>query len=168
MESLFMGFQQTVRALQRANDITAVQFLVLQWAVKEGPASMSDLAAFLRVRPQSVTPVVESLVHRGWLMRGRSRTDRRRTQVGLSDEARALMTRFHRDRLRRLRGSFRRLPPATVAGATRALKVSRDALIPPNVPILPSQRGRPTSPPRARRGRPALAERRSSVADPNV
>jgi DNA-binding MarR family transcriptional regulator len=128
LESLILGFAHGTRAVLQKHHLTAVQFLVLQWVSTEGPGSMSAVAAFLGVRPQSVTPVVDSLVRRGWIRRKRSRADRRQTRLELSPEALRLMAVFRRAHLRRLRKALRKMPPESLRQATAALRISERAL----------------------------------------
>ena len=129
LETLILGFSHGTRSVLRKNNLTAVQFLVLQWARAEALASMSALAEFLGVRPQSVTPVIDSLVDRGWIRRKRSPTDRRQTLLELSPEALRLMAAFHRTHIDRLKRSLRRIPAGTLTHATEVLRVTEGALV---------------------------------------
>jgi DNA-binding MarR family transcriptional regulator len=128
VESFIMSCAQGGRTVLRKNQLTAVQFLVLQWASAEGPATMSTLAKFLGVRPQSVTPVVDSLVRRKWMRRRTGESDRRQTLLELSPEAVRLMGEFRSSHLRRLKVALRRFPPGELAHATRALRITEEAL----------------------------------------
>jgi DNA-binding MarR family transcriptional regulator len=128
LEALIMGFAQGARTLLRKNQLTAVQFLVLQWASMEGPATMSALAKFLGVRPQSVTPVVDSLVRRKWIQRRSGKSDRRQTLLELSPDAVRLMGEFRNAHLRRLKAALRKIPPGELAHATRALRITEQTL----------------------------------------
>jgi len=128
LESLILGFVHTTRTVLQKNHLTAVQFLVLQWVSVEGPNSMSALAAFLGVRPQSVTPVVDTLVRRGWIRRKQDRVDRRQTRLELSPGALRLMARFRSAHLRRLKRALRKIPATSLAQATVALRASEHAL----------------------------------------
>jgi DNA-binding MarR family transcriptional regulator len=128
VEALIMGCAQEGRTVLRKNQLTAVQFLVLQWALADGPAPMSALAKFLGVRPQSVTPVVESLVRRRWMRRRTGESDRRQTLLELSPEAVRLMDAYTRSHRRRLRVALRKLSPGELAHATRALRITERAL----------------------------------------
>jgi DNA-binding MarR family transcriptional regulator len=128
VDSLIMSCTQGARTVLRKNHLTAVQFLVLQWASTEGPATMSALAEFLGVRPQSVTPVVESLVRRKWIRRRTGTSDRRQTLLELSPEAVRLMGEFRSSHMRRLKVALRRFPPGELAHATRALRITEQAL----------------------------------------
>lgn len=107
IESLFVGFTQGNRSILRQKNLTAVQFLVIQWAFTEGPANMTALATFLGVRPQSVTPIIDSLVRRGWIRREHDLKDRRQTLLRISPEALRLMTEFRRIHIRRLKNALR-------------------------------------------------------------
>jgi DNA-binding MarR family transcriptional regulator len=128
LESLIVGFAHGARSVLRKNQLTAVQFLVLQWASLEGPATMSALAKFLGVRPQSVTPVVDSLVRRKWIHRQAGKSDRRQTLLELSPEAIRLMGEFRNAHLRRLKAALRKIPPRELAHATRALRITERTL----------------------------------------
>ncbi|MGA7846166.1 MAG: MarR family transcriptional regulator [Thermoplasmata archaeon] len=128
LESLIVDFSQGARSVLRKNQLTAVQFLVLQWASMEGPTSMTALAKFLGVRPQSVTPVVDSLVRRGWIQREHGHADRRQMLLQLSPEAVRLMAEFRGAHLRRLKTALRKIPPVQLAHATRVLRVTKRTL----------------------------------------
>lgn len=128
LESLIVGFAHGARSVLRQNHLTPVQFLVLQWASSEGPASMSELASFLGARPQSVTPVVNSLVRRKWIQRRPGKSDRRQTVLELTPEAVRLMDEFRGAHLRRLTAALRRVPPPELAHATRVLRLTERTL----------------------------------------
>jgi DNA-binding MarR family transcriptional regulator len=124
LESLILGFSHGTRGVLRKKNLTAVQFLVLQWATAEAPASMTALATFLGVRPQSVTPVIDSLVERGWIRRRRSGQDRRQTLLELTPEAILLMRAFRRAHVSRLKRTLRQVPDRSLAQATSVLRVT--------------------------------------------
>jgi len=128
LETLFLGFTHGTRSLCRKNNLTAVQFLVLQWAMGEQPATMTALAGFLGVRPQSVTPVIDSLVERGWIHRKPSPTDRRQTLLELSPETVRLMAAYRSAHMNRLKRSLRKLPPESLAHATAVIRETERAL----------------------------------------
>jgi DNA-binding MarR family transcriptional regulator len=56
----------------------------LMCLIAQGMSGSADVAAYLAVRPTSVTEIVEGLVSRGWLIRGVDPTDRRRSPLTLS------------------------------------------------------------------------------------
>lgn len=128
IESLFVGFTQGNRSILRQKNLTAVQFLVIQWAFTEGPANMTALATFLGVRPQSVTPIIDSLVRRGWIRREHDLKDRRQTLLRISPEALRLMTEFRRIHIRRLKNALRKVPCTSLGHATAVLRVTQHAL----------------------------------------
>ncbi len=143
LESLILGFVHTTRAVLQKNHLTAVQFLVLQWVSAEGPNSMTALATFLGVRPQSVTPVVDTLVRRGWIRRKQDRIDRRQTRLELSPEALRLMVQFRSSHRRRLKRALRKIPAASLTRATVALRASERALTDSLQASLPAPRASP-------------------------
>lgn len=128
LESLITRFTKGTRVRLLEKNLTALQFLVLRWASTEAPASMTSLARFLGVRPQSVTPVVDSLVSRGWIRRTRDRADRRQMLIELSAEAKQLIAGYRAAHILRLKRALRRFPARSLADATEALRISEGAL----------------------------------------
>ncbi|MGI0070966.1 MAG: MarR family winged helix-turn-helix transcriptional regulator [Thermoplasmata archaeon] len=129
LDSLLLGLTHGLRGVLRQNNLTAVQFLVLQWASTEAPASMTALALYLGVRPQSVTPVVNSRVARGWIARRRSESDRRQNLLDLAPEARRLMTVFREARRRRIRSALALVPSEKLNHATEVVRITAGALV---------------------------------------
>ena len=129
VESLIMGFAKAMRGVLRKNGLTPVQFLVLQWSATEGSSSMTALATFLGVRPQSVTPVIDSLVDGGWIRRERSKLDRRQTLLELSPDATRLMAAVRRGHIGRLKRSLGKFPASTLSRATEVLQETERALV---------------------------------------
>jgi len=128
LEALMMGFQQSTRAVLREHELTGVQFLVLQWAGMEGPSSMSELAEFLGVRPQSVTSVVDSLEKRGWILRHGSVSDRRRMMLTLSPRALQLIKEFRAQQILKIERALGRLPRSVLTNATETIRLAQAAL----------------------------------------
>ncbi|MHB8351285.1 MAG: MarR family winged helix-turn-helix transcriptional regulator [Thermoplasmata archaeon] len=85
------AFQQQQRALFRASGLTPLKYLILKWLSKDHEANMSTLAALLGVRPQTVTPIVDSLEQAGWVRRTQSRTDRRKSILVLTPRGTRLL-----------------------------------------------------------------------------
>jgi DNA-binding MarR family transcriptional regulator len=52
--------------------------------IAQGMSGSSDVAAYLAVRPTSVTEIIEGLVTRGWVIRGIDPADRRRSPLTLT------------------------------------------------------------------------------------
>jgi len=75
---------QLVRRLRSENLFPLTQTWVLGRLDREGPASVSDLAQALRVRPQSMAQTVGDLEGEGMVERNPDPDDRRRALVSLT------------------------------------------------------------------------------------
>jgi DNA-binding MarR family transcriptional regulator len=75
---------QLVRRLRSENLFPLTQTWVLGRLDREGPASVSDLAQALRVRPQSMAQTVGDLEAEGMVDRNPDPDDRRRALVSLT------------------------------------------------------------------------------------
>jgi len=80
---------QLVRRLRSENLFPLTQTWVLGRIDREGPASVSDLAQALRVRPQSMAQTVGDLEAEGMVARNPDPDDRRRALVSLTDAGQA-------------------------------------------------------------------------------
>lgn len=80
-----------VRRLRREPGAPAPQLAVLGRLDREGPASVSDLAAAERMRPQSMAQTVHDLEAAGCVSRRPDPGDRRRQFVELTAEGTALL-----------------------------------------------------------------------------
>jgi DNA-binding MarR family transcriptional regulator len=78
-----------VRRLRSENRFPLTQTWVLGRLDREGPASVSDLARDLRVRPQSMAQTVGDLDAEGMVERRPDPDDRRRALVSLTPAGRA-------------------------------------------------------------------------------
>jgi DNA-binding MarR family transcriptional regulator len=90
---------QLVRRLRSENLFPLTQTWVLGRLDREGPASVSDLAQALRVRPQSMAQTVGDLEAEGMVERNPDPDDRRRALVSLTEagQARILADRAARE-----------------------------------------------------------------------
>ena len=91
------GLRRIVRELRAAahvceadHGVSAAQLFVLRQVLAEPGQSMSDLAERTRTSQSSVSEVVARLVARGFVARHPSLTDRRRAELTLSAEGRAV------------------------------------------------------------------------------
>jgi DNA-binding MarR family transcriptional regulator len=75
---------QLIRRLRAENLFPLTQTWVLGRLDREGPASVSDLAQALRVRPQSMAQTVGDLEGEGMVERNPDPDDRRRALVSLT------------------------------------------------------------------------------------
>jgi DNA-binding MarR family transcriptional regulator len=80
---------QLVRRLRSENLFPLTQTWVLGRLDREGPASVSDLAQALRVRPQSMAQTVGDLEAEGMVERNPDPDDRRRALVSLTEPGQA-------------------------------------------------------------------------------
>lgn len=92
------GLRRLVRALrvtaakvEQDTGLTSAQLFVLQAVRMEPGCSLSAVAARTLTDRTSVRDVVERLVERGYLERGRSSTDRRSVSLDLTATARAAL-----------------------------------------------------------------------------
>lgn len=63
---------------------TRSQQAVLAWLEERGELTATALAAAEQVRPQSIGELVDALERRGWVVRRRDRSDRRKVLVSLT------------------------------------------------------------------------------------
>lgn len=80
---------QLFRRLRAEHTFSLSQATVLGRLDREGPRSVSDLAAAERVRPQSMAQTVGDLENEGLVVRTPDPTDGRRALVGLTDAGRS-------------------------------------------------------------------------------
>lgn len=78
-----------IRRLRSENLFPLTQTWVLGRLDREGPASVSDLAQALRVRPQSMAQTIGDLEAEGMVARSPDPNDRRRALVSLTEAGRA-------------------------------------------------------------------------------
>jgi DNA-binding MarR family transcriptional regulator len=90
---------QIVRRLRVEHSFSLPQGSVLGRLDREGPQSVSDLAAGARMRPQSMAQNVQELEARGLVRRRPDPDDRRRAFVELTDAGHAALAedRAHRE-----------------------------------------------------------------------
>jgi DNA-binding MarR family transcriptional regulator len=83
---------RVVRRLRAEPGPPVAQAAVLSRLDRRGPASVSDLAAADRMRPQSMAPIVRELETSGLVTRRPDPSDGRRMLVELTAEGRATLT----------------------------------------------------------------------------
>jgi DNA-binding MarR family transcriptional regulator len=97
---------QLVRRLRAEHRFPLAQGTVLGRLDREGPQSVSDLAAKERVRHQSMTQTVLDLEADGFVERRPDPRDRRRALVDLTDAGRAALEQDRRNRVGWLAGAI--------------------------------------------------------------
>jgi DNA-binding MarR family transcriptional regulator len=89
-------------ALDEDPALPSLEQLRVMTRIAEGVRHASGLAAARQMRMSAITPLIDSLVARGWVRRTPDPEDRRRTDLGLTPEgerARRLARRRTRERL---------------------------------------------------------------------
>ena len=76
------------RELAQSAGLTAVQFRVLQVIAETGRCTAKDISTRMRVSQATVTNLVDKLVARGMVVREKSQTDRRQTNIFVTDAGR--------------------------------------------------------------------------------
>jgi MarR family 2-MHQ and catechol resistance regulon transcriptional repressor len=147
LEGLMEAFQQEQRGLFRDWKMTPVQFFVLRWVSKDKEANMSKLAALLGVRPQTVTPIVDTLERSGWVRRVRSTEDRRESFLRLTPRGRRLLASVRASFFEKLGRALDEAPARSLGTATEVLQIATTALVrelaAAPAPIAPPKRPKP-------------------------
>jgi DNA-binding MarR family transcriptional regulator len=77
------------RDLAQSAGLTAVQFRALQLIAEKGHCTATEIAQRMLVSQATVTALVDKLVRKGMVTREKSRTDRRQTNITLTELGRA-------------------------------------------------------------------------------
>ena len=96
--------------LEQAHGVTTPQLLVLTDLADHGDSSLGALARRIQLSPSTVVGIVDRLVERRCVRRERDADDRRRIQLSLTAEGRALLERAPRPLQAALRERFTALP----------------------------------------------------------
>ena len=105
-----MRLARRLRVERGSDDMTLSQMAVLGTLDRHGPSTVGELAHIERVKPPSMTRIVNSLVEAGMVDRRPHETDGRQVVVDLTDDARAVLA---EDRRRRDAWLARRLVELT-------------------------------------------------------
>ncbi|GGK87583.1 MarR family transcriptional regulator [Mangrovihabitans endophyticus] len=81
---VFSRLRRRLREVAGLDDLTPSQLAVLSRLDRGGPASMSDLAAAERVRPQSMAATLAAIEQHGFIERAPDPADGRRQLVSLT------------------------------------------------------------------------------------
>lgn len=79
-------------------DMTFLQMQLLLYVMDNKEVTMKDLATYFKVRPASMTPLIDRLVGRGMLVRTQDTKDRRVTKVSLTEKAGESLGRIFEER----------------------------------------------------------------------
>ncbi|MSU89331.1 MarR family transcriptional regulator [Rhodobacteraceae bacterium 2CG4] len=80
--------EQFGRELAQSAGLTPVQFRVLQIVAERGDSTATAIAQRMHVSQATVTSLVDRLVRQGMVVREKSRTDRRQTNILITDKGR--------------------------------------------------------------------------------
>ncbi len=116
---------QLVRRLRAEHRFPLMHGAVLGRLDREGPQSVSDLAAVERVRPQSMAQVVGDLEADGLVHRRPDPDDRRRALVELTEQGRTTLNEDRRHRVGWLVSAIEELPPSEREALARATTILR-------------------------------------------
>lgn len=76
------------RELAQSAGLTAVQFRVLQVVAETGQTTAKAISTRMRVSQATITTLVDKLVHHGMVVREKSQTDRRQTNIIITEHGR--------------------------------------------------------------------------------
>lgn len=76
------------RELAQSAGLTAVQFRVLQVIAETGQTTAKAISTRMRVSQATITTLVDKLVSRGMVVREKSQTDRRQTNIIITEHGR--------------------------------------------------------------------------------
>lgn len=76
------------RELAQSAGLTAVQFRVLQVVAETGQTTAKAISTRMRVSQATITVLVDKLVAQGMVVREKSQTDRRQTNIIITDRGR--------------------------------------------------------------------------------
>ena len=109
LRRLVRALHVSTHALEREFGLSAAQLFVLRQLEVTPRASLSEVAARARTSPSSACEVVAVLVRRGLVARGRASDDRRRAELTLTAQGRAILARAPVTVQERLIAGFERL-----------------------------------------------------------
>jgi len=84
---IFGSVRQHFREVEKSCGVTGSQLWILQEVAKTPDIGVSDLAERLSIHQSTCSQLVEKLVHRGLLLKERSKLDQRRVGLCVSPEA---------------------------------------------------------------------------------
>lgn len=158
----FCRLMQHLHGLQGAAwfslDLSMAQFKALMLIGSSGGLTGRDLAQRLGVGPSAVTPLVDRLVQRGYVLRNEDPIDRRVTWTRLTPAGLEVFERIVSTGQDQIEGLLTELTPAEVAQVEHALDLLNHAAERRTAP--PDCHGRPAGRP-ARTGEHAAGPRRA-------
>ena len=126
--SIEHGLQSTSKRMRTSIGVTGPQRLVLRVTAASPGISAGEVAHILRLHPSTLTGVIQRLVDKGLLVRGRDPVDTRRVRLRVAPPARRLLQRSKGTIESAVETALRRLPAAQIRHARRVLLAVADAL----------------------------------------
>ena len=117
-----------LRRLQGAGAARAPRIGLMTHLQDSGPVSMRDLAAALRISPQAVTGLVDTLEADGLVSRERHPTDRRKTVIRLNGHAEGQLDDARNERIDTLSALFKDVPKDDRAAFARVAETLLDRI----------------------------------------
>jgi DNA-binding MarR family transcriptional regulator len=128
LEGLMESFQKEQRGVLRDWKLTLVQLFVLRLVARAPAPNMSRLAEVLGVRPQTITPIVDTLERAGWIRRVPSADDRREMLLQLTPRGTRLMESVRAPFIEQLGRALDESPARSLEVATQVLRVATEAI----------------------------------------
>jgi MarR family transcriptional regulator, organic hydroperoxide resistance regulator len=126
--SIEHGLQSTSKRMRTSLGVTGPQRLVLRVAATSPGISAGQVAHIVRLHPSTLTGVIQRLVDKGLMVRGRDPVDTRRVRLRVAPAAKRLLRRSHGTVESAVETALRRLPAAEVRHARRVLLAIAAAL----------------------------------------
>jgi len=89
LRRILRATESYARELAQSAGLTAVQFRALQLIAEKGRCTATEIAQRMLVSQATVTALVDKLVRKGMVTREKSSTDRRQTNITLTELGRA-------------------------------------------------------------------------------
>ena len=110
------------RQLSAYSNITAPQLVCLRAVVENGPLTTTAISREIHVSPSTVVGILDRLEDKGWVLRQRSREDRRIVMVSATDAGRRLVHETPSPMQQKLAEALNELPELEQATITLSLE----------------------------------------------
>ncbi len=110
------------RQLAAYSNITAPQLVCLRAVVENGPLTTTAISREIHVSPSTVVGILDRLEDKGWVVRERSREDRRIVMVSATESGRALVRDTPSPLQQKLAEALNELPELEQATITLSLE----------------------------------------------
>jgi Transcriptional regulators len=110
------------RQLSAYSNITAPQLVCLRAVVENGPLTTTAISREIHVSPSTVVGILDRLEDKGWVLRQRSREDRRIVMVSATEAGRRLVQETPSPMQQKLAEALNELPELEQATITLSLE----------------------------------------------